>query len=285
MSFPFTTGILDISEQEYRSIAAANYSVLKHGLKSAAHMRAALDAKPEPSAAMRLGSALDTLLFSPDEWDRRVAVAPDVDRRTKEGKATYAEWEARLITRPNVLVLDLDTVYKARDMVQAVRKCKTATALLKAKSYQRAIGWVDEATGMPCKALLDSVTPGVTITDLKTTSSGAGWREFSRTVAAFSYHLQAAFYLDGWKAVTGEELPYTFIVVESSEPYATAVYRLDEAAIEVGRKSYRYCLDMLKRAQETGEWPGYLDELSTLELPKWCQAPGAPVLDGLEDPF
>ena len=279
---PLPMGILDISEEEYRALPAANFSTIKHGLKSAAHMRAAMEAKHEPSAAMRLGSLLDCALFRPAQVEARFAVAPEVDRRTKEGKAAYAEFEAKAAGR---ILVDRETVAKAQAMVAMVEKSATAKALTRAGNFQRAVVWTDEATGAPCKALLDSVTPGVTITDLKTTSSGAGWREFSRTVAAFSYHMQAAFYVDGWKACTGEELPYTFIVVESSEPYATAVYRLDAAAIEVGRRSYRYCLELYEKCQASGEWPGYPDELATLELPKWCQAPGAPVLDGLDSPF
>lgn len=282
MSSTVPLGILDIGEEEYRALPAANFSTLKHGLKSAAHMRAAMEVKPEPSAAMRLGSLLDCSLFRPSELEARYVCAPEVDRRTKEGKAMYAAFEAQALGRT---VVDMETMEKARLMRASVLKCATARALTSAQNFQRALLWVDEHTGVTCKALLDSVTPGVTITDLKTTSSGAGWREFSRTVAAFSYHIQAAFYVDGWKACTGEELPYTFIVVESAEPYATAVYRLDAAAIEIGRRTYRYCLELYGKCQASGEWPGYPDELATLELPKWCQAPGAPVLDGLQDPF
>ena len=39
------------------------------------------------------------------------------------------------------------------------------------------------------------------------------------------YDLQAAFYQDGIKAITGRTLPFYFIAVEKDGPQAAAVYR------------------------------------------------------------
>jgi exodeoxyribonuclease VIII len=47
---------------------------------------------PQDTDAMTAGSVLDCLLFTPDEFSDKFAIAPDVDRRTKDGKALYAEF-------------------------------------------------------------------------------------------------------------------------------------------------------------------------------------------------
>lgn len=274
---------LDISETEYRALDCANYSTLKHAAQSAAHMRAAMLERREPSPAMVLGSYVDSLVFSGEESTaNRFAVAPTVDRRTTIGRETWSSFVAAAATKT---VIDADNAARGRAMFEAVRAHKTATALLSGNQYQRAMTWKDEETGVQCKALVDSVLPGVTLTDLKTTSN-AGWREFSRSVAAFAYYLQAAFYTDGWRAITGETLPYTFIAVESSAPHGVAVYRLDDAAIEAGRSRYRAALAMYRDCMKSGVWPAYSDDLTTLELPRWALSVGVPgFVPDIPDPF
>ena len=46
----------------------------------------------EPSKAMITGSMLHCSLLEPTEFDKRYAVAPDVDMRTKVGKKAYADF-------------------------------------------------------------------------------------------------------------------------------------------------------------------------------------------------
>jgi len=277
-----TASILDCTPDEYRAIKAANFSTLKHALKSALHMKAAMDApQREQNAGMILGSLTDTLIFTPEQMPSRFLIVEKIDRRTKEGKALVEQAEAQ-----RLVIIDHETLHQAMDICRAVQASKTAAAMLRAKAYQRALRWTDEDTGVGCKALLDSVAPGVLICDFKTTSSGAGWRDFQRTVANFHYHMQAAFYVDGWAACAGEVLPYTFIVAESTAPHGVAVYRLDDEAIETGRRLYKSCLRLWADCQVSGVWPGYPDELSTLELPKWAQLAPVPAADSYgAEPF
>lgn len=277
-----SNAIIDCTPDEYRLIDAANFSTIKHGLRSAAHMRAAQQQVFKPNAGMVLGSMVDCMIFTPGDVDKRFMRVENLDRRTKEGKALAAQAEAEQKT-----IVDGDTYGQACDIAAAIRGCSTAGKLLSGKAYQRALRWTDPGTGVACKALLDSVIPGLCICDLKTTSHGAGWREFQRTVANFQYHMQAAFYVDGWQACAGEQLPYTFIVAEAAAPYAVAVYRLDDQAIECGRRLYQHCLQLWAECQASGKWPGYPDELATLELPKWAlaQVPGAVFTGDIADPF
>ena len=276
-----TTGqILECSEAEYRAIRAANYSTLKHANRSAAHMLAAMSPR-DATPAMLLGSLVDAMLFSPADLALRFVAAPDVDRRTKAGREQWDAFNAGL--SDGCRAIDSETWEKAQRMVDGIRANRTARALLNGHRYQTPMVWVDPDTGVRCKAMCDSVLPGVTVTDLKTTTC-ADAREFARAAASMAYHMQAAFYCDGWRECTGEELPYTFIVVESVEPHAVAVYRLDDAAIDAGRARYKSALQMFAECTRSGVWPGYADHLQTLELPRW--ALGGAVTIGVDDhPF
>lgn len=266
------------TEDEYRAYPAANYSVLKHASRSAAHMRHAMQAK-EANAAMLLGSLTDSLLFSNDTL-RKFAIAPQCDRRTKEGKEI---WQRFCDASVGKIVVDGDDYHKAVAMVNSIAANRTAMAMLSGNKYQVPIVWVDEETGVECKALLDSVTPNVTITDLKTTQN-ADWREFSRSCANYAYYMQAAFYVDAYKAATGEELPYTFIAVESNAPYGVGLYRLDDVAIEAGRQRYREALKLYKACTDSGTWCGYPDHLQVLEMPSWVVRNSREIPE-LDDPF
>jgi len=261
-----TGQIVDCSDTEYRAINAANYSVLKHAQRSAAHMLHAMTPK-DPTPAMLLGSLVDALLFAPEQIALRFVEAPDMDRRTKSGRE---QWDTfNLSIAEGCRVIDADTWEKAHRMVDAIRRNRTARALLNGHRYQIPMVWTDADTGVRCKALADSVLPGLTITDLKTTTC-ADAREFARNAASLAYHMQSAFYCDGWRECTGEDLPYTFIVVESAEPHAVAVYRLEDAAIDAGRIRYKSALQLFADCTRSGHWPGYADELQTLELPRWA---------------
>ncbi len=60
------------------------------------------------------------------------------------------------------------------------------------------------------------------------------------------------------------------IAVEKEAPYAVAVYRVSEAAIESGRREYTHLLERLKHCLDTDRWPGLCeDQEKELELPDW----------------
>lgn len=260
--------IVQCSEAEYRKIAAANYSLLKQFKRSPSH---ALHEKQNPregTPAMWLGLAVDCLIFSPADFVVRFAEAPDVDRRTKKGMTEWAAFVRELNGRTP---LKREHVHTAKLMADAIRSHPLAAKMIVSQRYQTPIVWTDPETRVVCKALIDAITPGVTITDCKTTTDASEFA-FSRKAASMRYHWQAAMYCDGWKAVSGEDLPYTFIVCEQEAPHGVAVYRLDDDAIAAGRRQYREALVTYAECVRSGVWPSYSADLVTLELPKWALA-------------
>jgi hypothetical protein len=92
--------------------------------------------------------------------------------------------------------------------------------------------------------------------DLKTTVN-ADPREFGKTAHNFGYHQSAAHYIDGIKAATGEELPFTFVLVEKTAPYLVSVVELDWEAIELGRALNDRAKRIFRECVTTNNWPGY----------------------------
>lgn len=226
---------------------------------------------PEPTPAMAIGSAVHTHVLELDQWDSHYAIAPEsIDRRTKMGKA---EWEVFTTAATGRTVLsraDADLVMR---MGHAVYSHPAAAMLLslpgKAETTHM---WTDVATGLQCKCRPDWLTDdGRLIVDLKTTENASA-REFARSIAQWRYFLQASWYLDGIEQATGTRPDqFIFICVEKKAPFAVAVYAADAEMIQIGNETAARDLDVLATCKAAGAWPGYSDQIETINLPSWMR--------------
>jgi len=225
---------------------------------------------PEPTPAMRLGTAVHTLTLEADTWEQRYVVAPQVDRRTKAGKEAWAEFEAEAGERELISAEDRAIVSR---MAEAVWAHPAAAMLLhwqgKAETTHM---WMDEPSGLQCKCRPDWLTnDGCLIVDLKTTED-ASPQGFRKSIANFRYHVQASWYLDGIKQATGHRPDqFIFVVVEKKPPYCCAVYAADQEMIEIGGQHARRDLMRLAECHKAGRWPGYSEEIEMIGLPAWMR--------------
>jgi hypothetical protein len=224
---------------------------------------------PEPTPAMRLGTALHTHVLELSKWDDQIAVAPgDINRRTKEGREQWAAFEAAAKRKT---VITADDAQQVMAMGRAVLGHPAAAMLLglpgKAETTHM---WTDASTGLECKCRPDWLTDdGSIVVDLKTTKN-ASIQGFKRSVADYRYHVQAAWYLHGLEQATGRRPDqFIFICVESSAPYACAVYAADAEMIERGHDQAMRDLAKLAVCKAADHWPSYSDQIETISLPGW----------------
>jgi len=255
----------------YHSWAPADYSLLRHFSRSAAHAREELLKPKAQTRSMDLGAAAHTLILEPSMFHDRFALKPDeINRRSKAGKIAWANFERGVGGKT---VLDRIAWEQVNAMAEAVRRKYVASTLLYGRGANEvSVIWVDQPTGVWCKARLDRLTDALgfaAIVDYKT-SDDAQLSEFERIIFYYKYHVQAALYVDGIASVSPGRRKYLLIVQEKERPYEVAVYELDEVAIDLGRREYREALALLARCHETGEWPGYPDEVRPISLPSWA---------------
>jgi exodeoxyribonuclease VIII len=213
---------------------------------------------------MRFGAALHDALLLPNEFPMRYVEEPILDRRTKEGKIAFQEFQTEHVGKSILSPLDMARI---RGMVESARKHRTAGALIEAGVSELSCFWDDEETLLPCKARPDLLIDS-TIIDIKTTRD-ASHRAFQKSVASYRYHVQAAWYLDGVSKFQPAER-FIIISIESEPPYATAIYELDHATIEAGRAAYRKDLEKLNQCKQVNKWPAYGEEIETINLPHWA---------------
>ncbi len=220
---------------------------------------------PTPSTpAMELGTAVHALLFE----TAPVAAFPAGDGRTKAVKEARA---AALLAADEVgtLLLPADQYEVAVLLADAVRTHPTAARMLTGGVAEHTAYWVDQDTGVTCRARLDYYAAGRAVFDVKT-AIDASRSGFSRAAAKFGYHLQDVWYRTAIRQVTDEELPFVFVVVEKAGPWQVAIYQLDADAAAAGEHEMRRALALYAECESNDRWPGYPADLQTLSLPPWA---------------
>lgn len=266
-----------------RRLDEANASGLKLMLKSPAHF-AHWVADPEAdkdSAALDFGRAFHCATLEPDTFERAYCVLPaDAPQRptaamlnaakpspsSLERQAWWKQWDADNAGRMILSESDYD---RARFMADSVRAHPVARGLLVGGEREVTFRWVDEETGVSCKARADLYAGGEFLMDLKTCRD-ASHEGFARAVASYTYDLQAAHYVEGIRA-NGDGIKwFVFLAVESEPPYVCQPYLLDSNAEQRGYALRRRAITRQALCLKENRWPGYSDKLEQITLPAWA---------------
>jgi exodeoxyribonuclease VIII len=234
-------------------------------------------ARPEATEAFRLGSAAHCAVLEPATFLDRYTLRPyGIDRRTKEGKIAFAEFEAENLGKTIITAEEASAV---REIETAVQNHPLASQLLGAGKPE--LSWrVSPANSLALQCRTDWFDPAGCelsqgrpyVADLKTVESldSDSFRNFERAVFNFGYHRQAGFYLPLITEILGSPVfDFFFIAVEKVEPYGVAVYRLSDAAIARGQDETVSDLIRLKSCQNSQQWPNIEPSLREIGLPKW----------------
>jgi hypothetical protein len=270
----------------------ASNSRLSRLMRSPAHLKAYIEQDHEDTPALALGRAIHMAILEPDLFadtytvaDQCVAVTGKGARCTNGGTwpikgggfvcGVHAKTAAK-----NEVEIDQDTeVLSASDHAvcmgvrDSVRSLHAAGGLLESvQEVELSVVWDDAETGVRCKARWDGcarLVAGGTIIDIKTTRD-ASRMAFERSVFTYGYHRQGALYLQSAEAVEVPARHYAILAVEKEPPYAAAVYRLTEGAIDAGGEQIRPLMRRYAECLRTDEWPGYPDEVVDIALPHYA---------------
>lgn len=220
----------------------------------------------EPTAAMQLGTALHYRLFEPLQFADRVAFKPKFGR-SKAELEEKAAWESQ---HAGLVILDEDKRESIEKMAEAALAHDEVAHLLDLPSErEQPCRWIDDDTGLWCKGKPDLRTRRI-MADLKTTAQFSK-QSILRNVFDRGYHRQAAFYIDGVKRIYGERCAFIHVFVQTEAPWGVVVFRLDSAAIDLGRATYRRALRGIKECHETGDWTDPAGRgVNEWSLPRWA---------------
>lgn len=257
----------DLSNEQYHS----GPGISKSGLDLIAHCPSTLPwskAAPvddEKTKALDFGTALHCLLLEPDEFDKQFVVAPEINRRTNDGKA---EWEAFLIEHDDQIVMTADEWHKLQIMLDSVKAHPTAQWIFDQKGVNEAsIYWNDEQTGELCRVRPDRIlTDHHIIVDVKKVD---GLDRFEKHVEEFRYHVQHAMYCEGYRQHFGVDPDFVFLAVSSSVSagrYDVDVVDLDPDWVRRGHELFREALETYHQCRVNDDWV----HIRRLERPGWA---------------
>lgn len=270
-------GIHDISNTEYHSGPGISKSGLDKIHKCPAWFKHCQANPPEQTAAMRLGSAVHAIVLEPEVFAAEFIQAPNVDRRTKAGKEAYAAFLEEANGKTVLTTQEFETAEQIREAVFANRAARN---VLSAEGQrERGVYWNDSATDELCKCKPDMWRDDGIVVDLKTTRDAAP-EAFAKSAYNFRYHVQAAYYMDGIEQVTGvRPHGFVFVAVETSAPYLVSVFAADEQMVMLGQVQYRKDLDLYAQCKAKDSWPGYPEEVVSLQLPAWAKRDFDPIFE------
>jgi hypothetical protein len=262
-----------LSRSAYEAIDAINVSSLAHFARTAAHARQFMLHPPAPSDAMNFGTAFHMSLLEQQRFLREYVVPPKCDRRTKEGKLAWAQFEAEHPGMAQELDAgDFNTIQRMRE---AAWSHPTASQLLGGAGHNEVavvfnitferLGDDGEATVL-CKSLIDrigSLAGWTYVIDVKSTVD-AGFFGFAREIKKYDYGAKAAFYLDGCNLVSPRPRKFAWIACEKTPPNEIAIYEADDSAIAAGRSKYMRWLRLYEEAVRLNAWPGYPREVQSM---------------------
>jgi hypothetical protein len=258
-----------VPREDYYRIEATNISRLKGLLRSPLHYQHLL-VHPKESDALKLGIATHVTVLEPERFAQDFAIW---DRRLDNGRAAPRNgkaWDAFRELHEGRTILTGDEAADARAIAKAVRFDETANKYLAVGDPEVTMEW--EIDGRPCKGRADWLTTidGQPVLVGLKTARDCRHMIFGAQAARLGYHLQWAWYHDGFEAITGKRPQMVEVVVESDAPHAVATYIIPNDILEQGRDEYQRLLLTLKHCEALDEWPGPVTHEEYLTLPTWA---------------
>lgn len=265
--------LVEIPAAEYHADKdVVGHSALVEMLRSPQHFWHRLNALFEPTPAMALGTAVHTAVLEPAKFAAEYSVAPKFDRRTKDGKEAYAQWQAANVGKLFITDEEMATCHA---IVGAIAQHQAAAEALGGSLNEMSYFWRDAETGVRCRIrpdalVVDEAGEIQAIVDLKTCRDASAGK-FARTIAERGYDLQAAFYVDGLSKLLGRRVPFYFLAAETYAPHGVALYSTGERTFEVGRSKYKAALQMVQWCRENNRWPSYqpFGDAEEIDVPHW----------------
>ncbi|EJX0400997.1 exodeoxyribonuclease VIII [Salmonella enterica] len=222
----------------------------------------------EKTKSLDTGTAFHCRILEPEEFNKRFIIAPEFNRRTSAGKEeekTFLEECART----GRTVLTAEEGRKIELMYQSVMALPLGQWLVESAGYaESSVYWEDPETGILCRCRPDKIIPEFHwIMDVKTT---ADIQRFRTAYYDYRYHVQDAFYSDGYRAQFGEIPTFVFLVASTTAEcgrYPVEIFMMGEDAKLAGQREYRRNLQTLAECLSNDEWPA----IKTLSLPRWAK--------------
>ena len=243
------------TREQYEAIEALSFTGLKELLKSPAHYQQWKATPSEETKALIIGKAVHLAVLKNADFLTTYAMAPECDRRTKEGKAI---WQSSMDSlKPGQVQLNFDDYNLVLSIADGAMKiCEDAGIECLKQDGWRECALTAKSKETPLKGIPDLISDDDGyIYDLKTTSDSAGERSALSTILSFKYHLQAAHYINLAHAHRSDVRGFRVILVEKDAGHQGAVYEIAGDLLAKGRSEIERAYSIYDQCIQSGQWP------------------------------
>lgn len=213
----------ELSNSEYRKVAAISKSDLDLVAKSPALLEWRKACRSDAhSEVAEIGNALHCSVLEPERFASEYRKRPQFDMRTSVGKANAEAFDASAIGK---LVLSYDKYEMIEAMRQSIYAHPLAALLLNAEGPCEASIFFDYL-GQSCKCRPDKISVlngDHYLVDVKTTDDV---EKMAYSIRDYRYHVQAYFYSQGYKELTGIMPEFVFIFVGKNRVFGAHPVRV-----------------------------------------------------------
>lgn len=227
-----------------------NYSTLKvidkATVKRAVFERAQVK---EQTESMAFGTAVHSAILTPEEYTNTYRVAPDCDKRTKDGKATYEKFTSSL--EPHNIPISSENVRAIRSIVSSIADQSEICGVLDSCTH-REVSMFDSKSSPKMRCRLDACDPSCdVIIDIKTMREPASEGNFRKLLNTYGYGLQAAFYMKVAKQLGANVKHFGFICIETTAPYEVSAFELDHNLLGYYTENLELLLQKYKEFEDS----------------------------------
>jgi len=210
----------------------------------------------EPTEPMKVGSAFHLLVLEPEKYENEVAIMPEWNLRTNEGKANKELFE---IKNNDKIILKKDDVANFAFMYSNLIKHPEYSNLFESNNIEIEKEIEFEYRGIECRSKLDLINHDLgVIIDLKTINSC----ERAENSVKYDYARQGAFYQLAVNLEYGITYDVIFVFVEKSFPSLCKFIKFSDDTIERGQNEYNRILDKwLKYVENPNIYLGYNENI------------------------
>lgn len=250
-------GIYDMSAAEYHADPCAPMSLSSSGARTIIKECPALfkyrRENQENKNCFDFGSAGHLMVLEPKKFSEEVSIINADSYRMKAAKE-----ERDAIREDGKIPLLAKEAEKLQAMREAIWCDPVARMAFDDGQPEKSLFWKDTEFGIWCRSRPDFIpSSGRYLVDYKTAAS-ANPNDFMRSVMSYGYHQQAAWYLEGYHAVTGKRPDAFWFIVQMKEPpFLVSICRLDEQALLMGETLSRKAKGTFAWCLKNDSWPGY----------------------------
>lgn len=242
--------IQNMDETEYHALTALSSGQIKNLLISPKNwLFQTFEAPEKETPTLRFGKLFHMAILEPKKFALNAYILPDGDGRSKEVK------EAKANAPSTAIVMSRDEYEQILAMRKSMFEHPQAKVIFDIPQNQTEVTILFNANGYAAKTRIDAYEiyeengrRKAIAYDLKTTDDISQWG-FSKSIADYGYHIQAAWYCLALSYALGidfVDVSFKIIAVKKNGDNDCIRGRLNDASIEVGFEKIKIALEKFR---------------------------------------